>query len=391
MSADLKLQMSQRNSNPAITLERLNETPLVSVLLINHNYGAFIASAIESVLRQTYQRFELIICDDGSTDASLQVIHRYVATDNRIQLIAKPNGGQASALNASFTRSSGQIVCLLDADDTFAEDKLASIVEAFFDENTGLVLHAMTVIDRLGKRVMKLPAFSRLEAGWLARKIQQRGGRWQFLPASALSFRRELGWLAFPIPEQAFRMDADAFVYLLLPLFTRVTAIDRQLACYRVHGASYGDNIVRAGHLDQASIHKDIDRRRRVVGGANQRLLELGMAEWTLDLAKNLNYLESEFYLRLFERRTAYPDLLRDFLRVARATVKDDLYSVARKAALLWIYGVSMALPPGLRVAFLSRALAVALSRSRGKEAIRKVWSRFPSGRPMVREREAIK
>src|SRR5258706_6561628 len=76
--------------------------PLVSVLLPNYNYARYIPSAIESVLRQSYQHFEIYICDDGSTDHSWQVIESYVARDRRIHAVRKPNGGMGPATLHSF-------------------------------------------------------------------------------------------------------------------------------------------------------------------------------------------------------------------------------------------------------------------------------------------------
>src|SRR5882757_4789136 len=74
--------------------------PLVSVLLSNYNYAQYVGGAIESVLSQTWPNFELIVCDDGSTDNSIAVIEPYLK-DPRVRLIRKTNGGQATGFNAS--------------------------------------------------------------------------------------------------------------------------------------------------------------------------------------------------------------------------------------------------------------------------------------------------
>lgn len=102
-----------------IPLEPLPDSPLVSILMPNYNYGRYIGEAIESVLRQTYPHWELIICDDGSTDNSCEVVKRYQDKDSRIKLIQKENGGMASALNAAYRECKGDIICLLDSDDVF--------------------------------------------------------------------------------------------------------------------------------------------------------------------------------------------------------------------------------------------------------------------------------
>ncbi len=94
-----------------IHLDGLQDRPKVSVLISNYNYVEYVAEAIDSVLEQTYQNFELIIADDGSTDNSIAVISDYCLRDSRISLIAKENGGQASGLNAAFAASTGELIC----------------------------------------------------------------------------------------------------------------------------------------------------------------------------------------------------------------------------------------------------------------------------------------
>src|SRR3984885_10961342 len=85
-----------------IELRPLPAQPLVSILVSNYNYGRFIADSIKSALDQTYSNIELVICDDGSTDDSVQIIEEYARQDSRLHLIAKENGGQASGFNAAF-------------------------------------------------------------------------------------------------------------------------------------------------------------------------------------------------------------------------------------------------------------------------------------------------
>jgi glycosyltransferase involved in cell wall biosynthesis len=116
-----------------------SESPLVSVLINNYNYGQFLEAAIASALNQTYPHTEVIVVDDGSTDNSRAIIARF---GDRIIPVLKKNGGQASALNAGFDASKGEIICLLDADDLFLPHKVASIVELFQAQpDTGWVFH----------------------------------------------------------------------------------------------------------------------------------------------------------------------------------------------------------------------------------------------------------
>lgn len=93
-----------------------------------YNHEAFVGEAIESALRQTFSDFELVICDDGSTDGSLQVASSF--KDPRIRIISKENGGTASALNTCLLASTGRLICWLSADDLFEPQKLLEHAKA---------------------------------------------------------------------------------------------------------------------------------------------------------------------------------------------------------------------------------------------------------------------
>src|SRR3954451_20463787 len=89
--------------------------PLVSIVIDNYNYARFLPEAIESALAQTYPDTEVIVVDDGSTDDSREIIASY---GSRVRPVLKTNGGQASAFNAGFAASRGDVVLFLDSDDT---------------------------------------------------------------------------------------------------------------------------------------------------------------------------------------------------------------------------------------------------------------------------------
>lgn len=93
------------------------QSGLVSIMMPAYNAEKFIAEAIESVLAQTYPHWELLVVNDGSTDATAEIAKQY--TDSRIKLIHKENGGESSARNVALEYSQGEFIAYLDADDAY--------------------------------------------------------------------------------------------------------------------------------------------------------------------------------------------------------------------------------------------------------------------------------
>jgi glycosyltransferase involved in cell wall biosynthesis len=106
----------------------MSDQPLVSILMPVLNGAQFLAEAVESVRRQTYSRWELLICDDGSTDASKALARQYAQEEpGRIRALAHPEGvnlGESAARNLGLRNASGDLIAMLDADDVWLPHKL---------------------------------------------------------------------------------------------------------------------------------------------------------------------------------------------------------------------------------------------------------------------------
>lgn len=114
----------------------MSKKPLVSIIVPAHNAENLISETIESVLQQTYQNWEMVITDDGSTDNTIKVIEGYAEKDQRIKLIRfeKNTGLAAKVRNASMKKAKGEYFAFLDADDLFHPRKLEKQI-LYFQEN----------------------------------------------------------------------------------------------------------------------------------------------------------------------------------------------------------------------------------------------------------------
>lgn len=97
---------------------------MISVVIPLYNKSSSVLKTIESVQRQSFQDFEIIVVDDGSTDRSYEVVEPIQSSDSRLSLFKKTNGGVCSARNLGIKKSKGEFIALLDADDIWDKDYL---------------------------------------------------------------------------------------------------------------------------------------------------------------------------------------------------------------------------------------------------------------------------
>ncbi len=107
------------------------DPPIFSILMASFNQAKYIQEAIESLLQQDFESWELLIQDAGSTDGSLAIIDKYSKLDSRITVRMEKDSGPADALNKALHRSSGLFVGCLNSDDFYLPKTLWRVWESF--------------------------------------------------------------------------------------------------------------------------------------------------------------------------------------------------------------------------------------------------------------------
>lgn len=131
--------------------------PAVTIVTPIFNAEKYIAETIESILRQSFEGWELILVDDCSEDASEYIAKSFVASDPRIKLISlEENSGAAVARNAGITAASGRYIAFLDSDDQWTKDKLEKQLDFMRKNECALSYTWYECVDEFGGKIGKV-------------------------------------------------------------------------------------------------------------------------------------------------------------------------------------------------------------------------------------------
>ena len=135
----------------------------VSIITPCYNSESYISQAIDSVLNQTYQDWEMLICDDCSTDRSREIILEYAARDERIKFFSthKSSGSPVAPRNLAIQEATGRFIAFLDSDDIWLPTKLENQIPLFDSDEVAVVFsdYEKVAADGMrGRRVIKAPS-----------------------------------------------------------------------------------------------------------------------------------------------------------------------------------------------------------------------------------------
>jgi glycosyltransferase involved in cell wall biosynthesis len=247
---------------------------LLSIVIINHNYGRFLREAIDSVFNQTRPAFEVIVVDDGSTDGSDKIIDSY---GGRIRKIFKAAGGHVSAVNAGFAVSRGNIVIFLDADD-YIDPTCVETVLKNWRPNASKLQYRLSTIDADGNdQKMTFPYFAKDLTPATVREQACKFGVYPWTVSSGNAFARSLLAQLLPINADEIYRSPDGYINKMAPLYGDVCSINDVLGAYRVHGKNAWAQ--KGGGLQLEPIlrwlHFDIVLQRRFLAVAQANSIDV--------------------------------------------------------------------------------------------------------------------
>ncbi len=247
LAADLVPQLETAAKAPAAAPARVR----FSVLVPTYNQAHFLTAALDSLLAQTYDTWEAIVVNDGSTDGTREVLEAYAARDPRIKPHHQPNGGVGAALNAARERAEGDWICWLSSDDLFEPDALEAFAKgiAEFPKARFFYSNFSQLFEETGEkrpipagRQADLPPF-----GLQTVKLLEAN----YINGITVCVQRSLfeevgGWK----PELRYAQDLD--LWLRMSGKTRLHYLDHRTAVTRVHRGQGTQEFPLAGFFDSA-------------------------------------------------------------------------------------------------------------------------------------------
>src|SRR3989338_6857241 len=229
--------MSQNSLTPSKEFNIVtNNLPLVSVILPTYNCAAFLPHSIGSILAQTYNSYEIIVVDDGSTDNTKEVLYPFM---QRIKyILLEQNKGLPTARNIGILSAHGKYIAFIDADDLWLPEKLQTDIEYFETHpEVSMVYSKHLNIDQNG-RMLDEASQKRLPSGNV---FAQLFSEQNFINTSSVIVQKEVFKTTGLFDEQLFNCQ-DWDMWLRITFYFKVGGINTPLLKYRHNPHSLSKN-----------------------------------------------------------------------------------------------------------------------------------------------------
>jgi hypothetical protein len=222
--------------------------PLVAVVVPAHNAAATLDATLHSARGQSYAHLEIIVVDDGSTDATARIAGAHGREDARVRLISQKQGGVASARNRAIAEARADFIATLDADDLWHPEKVERQMRALLDagDACGLVYTFSVDIDEHGRAIQLDAAVKHSYQGFVLPELLLHnfvaGGSSPLLRKGAAT---EVGGYDPGLRAQGAQGCEDLKLYLAIAERHTFAAVPLPLTGYRVTSTSMSSNVAR--------------------------------------------------------------------------------------------------------------------------------------------------
>jgi len=241
----------------------------ISIALCTYNGAEFIVRQLESFIEQTRLPDELVICDDRSSDATVEIIRDYISNAPfpiRLEVNRK-NLGSTKNFEKAISLCAGELIYLSDQDDVWLSDKIARI-EAEFEKNprVGMVFSDAEIVDEnlksLGRTLWSFTFSVEKREAARTEKFFDVLLSQNVVTGATMAFRAEFRKTFTPIPEGIPNLIHDGWISLVIAGAADVVFIDEPLVKYRQHAAQ------QLGIGYEATLSQDFDERRNRYGAS---------------------------------------------------------------------------------------------------------------------------
>ena len=351
--------------------------PRVSVVMPAFNAERYLRPALDSVLSQDYDDFDVIVVNDGSTDSTAAILEAYAARDRRLRVMTQPNQGAAAANNLAINATDAEFIARMDADDISLPGRLSRLV-GYLDEhpNAGAVGSGVAFIDHGGHQ------FARQIERMAHTKITHalKSGRRNPLLNPSVMFRRRC-WLDAGGERVCFVRAHDFDLWIRLAAVHAIHAIPDVLLHYRIHGDNVSLKTVELQALCGLAATRSAELRRQgqpdpfdqlTTAVSTKHLLAAGCSEARCReavLAGIAGQLVLSLMTRQIDRAEALMRLLEQMRDEHCGRVEEFFYRTS---------GIRIATAKGQRLDALKHALCLMRNDGgSGAELLRRITSRL--------------